>query len=278
MYVVIAGGGKVGRAIAADLLRDGHDVAIIEPVEGRCQELMRDHDLLVIGGDATDVRYLEQTRPERADVFVATTKNDDVNFVACQLALTTFDVPRVLSRVNAPHNEELFQRLHIEAVSTTTLISRLIREQATVGDLIHLYTLRAGKVNLVEIDLPPDAAPRRVADLDLPEQSVLVCIFRGEDTVIPRGETRLRAGDQVIALTTPDLEDALRTAVLGRRRSGSRDGSRDGSRGADRRGGGFLGGRAGNLAGILVGGRTGDRPGGRARDGRSGTADSDRRA
>ncbi|CAN5203694.1 NAD-binding protein [soil metagenome] len=216
MYVVIAGGGKVGRAIAADLLHDGHQVTIIELVPQRTEQLQREHDLLVIKGDATDVRYLEQARPERCDVFVATTRNDDLNYVACQLARITFDVPRVLSRVNSPRNEELFRAMGIEAVSTTTLISRLIREQATVGELIHLYTLRRGQVNLVEIDIPPDvpAYQRTVSELGLPQQSVLVCVFRDEETVIPRGDTRLQAGDQVIALTTPDLEEALRKAIL----------------------------------------------------------------
>lgn len=216
MYVVIAGGGKVGRAIATDLLEEGHEVTIIEQVAGRCEQLLRSYDLLVIRGDATDVRYLEQARPERADVFAATTRLDDTNYVACQLARTTFGVTRVLSRVNAPRNEELFTKMGIEAVSTTTLISRLIREQLTVGELIHLYTLRAGEVNLVEIDVPPDfpAYKRNVAELSLPTQSVLVCVFRGKDTVIPRGDTRLEPGDQVIALTTPELEDELREAIL----------------------------------------------------------------
>jgi trk system potassium uptake protein TrkA len=220
MYVVIAGGGKVGRSIAVDLLADHHDVAIVEKVEDRCEELLRDHDLLVIHGDACEVRYLEQARVERADVFVATTHDDDSNFVACQLALTTFGIPRAIARVNAPENEEIFDRMNIEAVSTTTLISRLLREELTVGQLIHLYTLRAGKVNLVEIDIPPDAPAggRVVAELDLPRESVLVCIFRSVDgddqIVIPRGDTTFVPGDQVIALTTPELEDRLRAAVL----------------------------------------------------------------
>ena len=216
MYAVIAGGGKVGRAIAGDLLEDGHDVAVVELIPSRLEALQQAHDMLVIAGDATDVHYLEQARPRRADVFVATTRDDDVNFVACQLARTSFEVPRVLSRVNSPRNEELFKTMGIEAVSTTTLISRLIREQATVGELIHLYTLRAGRVNLVEIDVPVSQPPykRTIAQLDLPTESVLVCVFRGEETVIPRGDTRLAPGDQVIALTTPDLESALRTAIL----------------------------------------------------------------
>jgi trk system potassium uptake protein len=216
MYVVIAGGGKVGRFIAVELLEEGHDVAIIEKVEDRCEQLLRDHDLLVIHGDACDVRYLEQARPERADVFAATTGDDDDNFVACQLAITSFGVPRVVARVNSPRNEEIFERMGIEAVSTTSLISRLIREEVTVGQLIHLYTLRGGKVNLVEMDLPVNepAPPVAVSDLHLPRESVLVAIFRGEETIIPRGETRFEPGDQIIALTAPEFEDELRAAIL----------------------------------------------------------------
>ena len=216
MYAVIAGGGKVGRAIAGDLLAEGNEVAVIEMIPERLEALQQRYDLLVIAGDATDVRYLEQTRLQRADVFVATTRTDDVNYVAWQLAKISFDVPRVLSRVNSPRNEALFQTIGIEAVSTTTLISRLIREQATVGELIHLYTLRAGQVNLVEIDVPHDfpGYKRNVSELVLPMESVLVCVFRGEATLIPRGDTRLAAGDQVIALTTPDLEDELRASIL----------------------------------------------------------------
>jgi trk system potassium uptake protein len=217
VYVVIAGGGKVGRFIAVDLIEDGHDVTIIERVEKRCEHLLRDHDLLVIHGDACDVRYLEQARLERADVFVATTHDDDDNFVSCQLALTSFGVPRAISRVNSPRNEEIFRRMGIEAVSTTSLISRLLREELTVGELIHLSTLRGGKVNLVEVDIPHDAPPATLtlADMDMPRESVIVCIFRGTDeTIFPYGGAMLQPGDQVIALTTPDLEEDLRTVIL----------------------------------------------------------------
>ena len=220
MYIVLAGGGKVGRFIATQLLEDGHAVTIVERVEERCERLLRDYDnLLVIHGDVCDVRYLEQARLERADVFVATTGDDDDNFVACQLVRTTFEVPRVISRVSTPRNEEIFAKLDIEAVSTTTLISRLIREEVTVGELIHLYTLRRGKANLVEIDIPPDAPVdgRAVSGLNIPLESVLVCIFRGEETVIPRGDTLICPGDQVIALTTPALEEQLRAALVPRR-------------------------------------------------------------
>lgn len=224
MFVVIAGGGKVGRFIASDLVDRGHEVSVIERVRGRCETLVAEYPVLVIEGDACDVRYLEQARLERADVFVATTREDDDNLVACQLARVEFGVRRVIARVNTPKNVDIFEELGIEPVSSTTLISRLLEEEVSVGELIHLYTLRAGKVDLVEVRIPDADAdnappPRAVADLALPEESVLVVVFRegadGEQTLIPRGSTRIRPGDEVIALTTPELEDELRATLLG---------------------------------------------------------------
>ena len=215
MYVVIAGGGKVGRSIAVDLLADGHEVTIIELVEARCEQLLRDHDLLVIHGDACDVRYLQQAKLERADVFVATTGSDDANFVAAQLARTSFEVPRIISRVNSPQNEDIFARLNIEAVSTTNLISRLIRDEVTVGDLVHIYTLRRGAANLVEIDVPAeaDSPGPQIAQMHLPRETVIVCVFRDDDTIIPHGQTHLMPGDQLIVITKPEFEQQMRKAI-----------------------------------------------------------------
>ncbi len=224
MYVVIVGGGKVGRYIAADLVERRHEVSVIERVRDRCEKLVATHPVLVIEGDACDVRYLEQAHLDRADVFVATTREDDDNLVACQLARTEFGVRRIISRVNSPSNVEIFERLGIEAVSSTTLISRLLEEEVSVGDLVHLHTLKAGKIDLVEVRIPDRASPkapppRYVAELDLPYDSVLVCIFRklgaSEQTIIPRGSTEILPGDEVIALTTPELEDRLRRILVG---------------------------------------------------------------
>lgn len=226
MYVVIAGGGKVGRYIAADLVQSDHDVSIIERVRDRCEQLVAHYPVLVIEGDAADVRYLEQAHTDRADVFVATTRDDDDNLVSCQLARVEFGVKRTISRVNSPKNVEIFEKMGIEAVSSTTLISRLLEEELSVGELVHLQTLRAGRVDLIEVRVPgPDTdgapPPRYVSDLALPHESVLVCIFRGsgtaEQTIIPRGSTEILPGDVVVALSTPELEERLTGILVGER-------------------------------------------------------------
>jgi trk system potassium uptake protein TrkA len=216
MYVVIAGGGRIGRYIARDMERKGHDVTVVEWNSARCEQLVTDTSVLVIEGDACDVRYLEQAHVDRADVFVATTHTDENNLVACQLAQTEFGIKRTISRVNTPKNVQIFEKLGIESVSSTRLISELIENEFSVGELIHLTTLKGGKVSLVEVRVPEDGrAPRPVVELDLPAESILVALFRGNETVIPRGSTEILAGDEVVALTNPQSEDRLRQELVG---------------------------------------------------------------
>ena len=216
MYVVIVGGGRIGRYIAKDMSRKGHDVTVIERRAERCEQLVAETDVLVIEGDAGDVRYLEQAHVDRADVFVATTHEDDDNLVACQLAKIEFGVKRAISRVNTPKNVEIFETLGIEAVSSTRLISELLENEFTVGELVRLTSLRGGKVSLVEVRIPEDARdPRAIQDLGLPFDAVLVAIFRGDETIIPRGSAQIQPGDDVVALTTPEVEDELRAALVG---------------------------------------------------------------
>lgn len=220
MYVVIAGGGRIGRHIAKDMVDKGHEATVVERVGARCEQLVAESDVLVIEGDACDVRYLEQAHTDRADVFVATTHEDDDNLVSCQLAKIEFGVRRAISRVNTPKNVEIFERLGIEPVSSTRLISELLEHEVSVGELIHLTSLKGGRVSLVELRIPsgPRAPrPRPIEELDLPHEAVIVAIFRGDETVIPRGGAELLPGDEVVLLTSPELEPRITAALLGRR-------------------------------------------------------------
>lgn len=220
MYVVIAGGGRIGRYVGEDLVKKGHEITIIERQPDRCEHLVANYPVLVIEGDACDVRYLEQAHLDRADAFVATTHDDDDNLVACQLARIEFGVKRTIARVNSPKNVEIFEKLGIEPVSSTQLISELLEHEFTVGEVIHLVSLKGGRVVLDEIRIPdPDddraPEPRYVKDLGLPFEVVLVVIFRGDQTIIPRGTTEIRPGDDVVVLTTPELEERVQRILLG---------------------------------------------------------------
>lgn len=220
MYVIIGGGGKVGSALARKLGRKGHAVVVLEKNREKCARIAEDNeDILVINGDACDVRYLEEAGADHADVLAAVTGDDDDNLVMCQLASEGFTIAKTVARVNDPRNERIFHALGINALSSTTIITKLIEEEATIGDIITLQALKKGNLVLVEMDLPSDVPidGMKVMDIKLPKEIVLVSIIRDDDVIIPRGNTTIQAGDAVIAVTTPNREQALRDILAGKR-------------------------------------------------------------
>jgi trk system potassium uptake protein TrkA len=220
MFVAINGGGEVGSFLARTLHGQGHAVSLIDTrpeVMSRLAEELST-DVLLVEGEGCDVLVLEEAGVDRADVFASVTPRDEDNLVACRLARQACGVRRVVARVNSPRNERTFHVLGIEAISSTTVIGRLIEEHLSVSDLVRLSTLRKGNVELVEVevpDVPGTAAGRRVADLHLPEGIVLAAILRGDDLVIPRGPSVLRAGDRVMAVTVAGREGQLARLMRG---------------------------------------------------------------
>lgn len=220
MYVVINGGGKVASYLARQLLERGHAVALIEKREEVARKLVSElpGDPLIVHGDGCDAAFLEDAGIARADVFVAATGDDDDNVVACQLAKVAFGVPRTIARVNNPKNEHIFHALGIEAISSTTIISRLIEEEATIGDIRTLMTLRKGNQAIVQIELPTDrcvVCNKKVSELNLPVDCIMVALVRGDDVIPVRAETELQPGDVVIAFTAVEHEKALKKALTG---------------------------------------------------------------
>ncbi len=220
MFVTINGGGEVGSFLARTLHAKGHVVSVIdgrqEVIDRLADELST--DILIIEGDGCDVRALEDAGVDRADVFASVTVRDEENLVSCQLARLRFGVRRAVARVNSPRNEDAFHALGIEAISSTTVIGQLIEEQLTVGDIIQLYTLQKGQLSLLEVEIPPGAPAadgRTIAELDLPDDIVMVSLWRGDKLLIPRGKTALQAGDRVMAVTRLGQEAELSRRLHG---------------------------------------------------------------
>lgn len=220
MYIVINGGGKVASYLAKTLLERGHSVALIEKRDDVAHKLVGElpGSPLVVRGDGCDAAYQEDAGVGRADVFVAATGDDDDNLVSCQLAKVAFGVPRAVARVNNPKNEHIFNALGLEAISSTTIISRMIEEEATVGDIHTLSALRKGDVAIVEVTLPVDrcvVCNKKVMELDLPGDCILVAIMRGDDVITVHGDTEMQPGDTVIAFTNVAHEKTLKKVLTG---------------------------------------------------------------
>lgn len=208
----------MGSFLARRLEGRGHAVAVIEKSEKACRKLASSLDVMVIHGDACDQRYMGEAQVGRAHVFAAVTGDDDDNIVSCQLAKSSFDVPRLVARVNDPRNEEVFRLMGIDAVSSTAIIAEMIESRTRLGDIITLHTLHKGRLAVVELDIPEGgsgACSCALKDLELPRGCVLISIVRGEEVIIPHGGDVILAGDAVIAVTTTEKEEELRRVLLG---------------------------------------------------------------
>ena len=220
MRAIIAGGGNVGRHLAADLVERGHEVTVIEQEPGPAAKAERAaKGIEVIMGDSCELWVLEKAAIQTADVVVAATGDDEDNLVISLLAKQEYSVPRVLARVNHPKNEWLFtEQWGVDAaVSPPHILTSLVEEAITVGDLVRIMPLERGRVSLVELTLPEDSpnAGRALYELRMPPDSAIMAILREGHVVIPQPETVLAPGDEVIVLTAPEAEPTLRQAVLG---------------------------------------------------------------
>ncbi len=219
MYILIVGAGKVGYCLAQRLARDNHGVALVEKDKGICEEITRQLDILVINGDGCSPSVLKEAGIERADVVAAVTGDDEDNLIVCQLAKERFSVARTVGRVNDPKNEHIFFELGVDIpIDATAIITKMIEEEVSFTDFVNLLSFKRGKLAIVRVDLPDDAPVinQKLENIQLPPDSVLVSIVRGGEVIVPRGDTALESGDDIIALTMVGNESKLLNALLGK--------------------------------------------------------------
>ena len=217
MRVAIAGAGAVGRSIAAELVENGHDVLLIEK-DSRAIDVDAIPTAEWVLADACEISSLDELALDHCQVAVAATGDDKVNLVVSLLAKTEYGVPRVVARVNDPVNEWLFEESWgvDVAVSTPRLLSALVEEAVSVGDLVRLMTFRQGQANLVEWTLPPNAPfiGQRVGAVPWPVDTALVVILREGRVITPSRDDPLEGGDELLFVAAPEVEEQLRDLLM----------------------------------------------------------------
>ena len=219
MYILVAGGGKVGANFARTLLKDGrHEVTLIEQRRDRFDRLEEEFEHMVMNGDATELYVLERAGIGRPpDLVLALTGDDEDNMVICQLARDKYGVDKVVARVNDPRNQPHFDLLGIQqTVCAVSNILGLVEHEVPEHDLIHLLELRKENLEIVEltIDESANAQGKRVGALRLPEGARIISVVRDGTAEIPDEQTQLKVGDQVLAILEPGKEDELRRVLL----------------------------------------------------------------
>ena len=212
MRVVIAGAGSVGRSIARELIRNGHTVLLIDR-ETDTDRVSKVPEASWLKADACELSALDEAGLADCDVVVAATGEDKVNLVLSLLAKTEFAVPRTVARVNNPKNEWMFDEAWgvDVAVSTPRLMTALIEEAVSIGDLVRIFEFQQGRASMVELTLPEGSAyaGTRLGDITLPTDTVLTAIIRDGRPIAPSRDDALEALDELLFITTAEGEDQL---------------------------------------------------------------------
>ena len=219
MRVAIAGAGNVGLFIANDLRGAGHEIQLIEQDPAVVERAVADEGIEWVVADGCEVSSLREAGLERCDVVVAATGDDEDNLVISLLAKQEFAVPRVIARVNHPKNEWMFnENWGVDlSVSTPHLITALVEEAVTVGRLVRILQFEGGQARLVEVTLADDSpvVDKSLKEVGVPRDATVVAVVRAEHVVMPRGDTVFEAGDEVLAMVTPESEEEVRRILTG---------------------------------------------------------------
>jgi trk system potassium uptake protein TrkA len=217
MRIAIAGAGNVGRAIARELLDNGHQVLLIDrDPKALKMESVPDAEWLM--ADACEITSLDKAVLNNCQVLVAATGDDKVNLVASLLAKTEYGVPRVVARINHPKNEWLFDSSWgvDVAVSTPRIISALVEEAVSVGDVVRLFSFRKGQANLVELTLPDTSSciGKTVAEIELPDDASLAAIVRDGRVITPTPTDVFSAGDELLFVASTTAEGLIKSCFI----------------------------------------------------------------
>jgi trk system potassium uptake protein TrkA len=212
MYVIIVGAGKVGRNLGRELIGKGHEVTLIEADRRRYLSVEDEFEHAVQYGDATELWVLERAGIQRADLVIAVTGDDEDNMLVCQVAKEKYLCERIIARVNNPRNHDHFRLLGIQpAVSATDLILRLIEHEVPRYGLVHLLALEEERLEIIELEVSADApvVGVSVSDIKLPDGSLIISVLRGGSGFVPKADTVIEAGDEVLLVLDPGLEESI---------------------------------------------------------------------
>jgi len=219
MYIIVIGGGRLGYYLLKALLSEGHEVLVLEKDSRICKTITDELGSVCFRGDGCEAATLAEVGTGRADMLVAVTGDDEDNLVACQVAKHKHNVPRTIARLRNPQNAALFKKLGVDVtISTTNLILEAIERQVPTHPATELLTLDEKGLVIVDVKISPESTTvgKVVKELSLPKESKLALIIPNEGSAhVPASNTVLRAGDQIIAITSPETKEALQAALRG---------------------------------------------------------------
>ena len=219
MYIIVVGGGRLGYYLLKALLNEGHEVLVLEKDARICKTITDELGSVCFRGDGCEAATLAEVGTGRADMLVAVTGDDEDNLVACQVAKHKHNVPRTIARLRNPQNAILFKKLGVDVtISTTDIILEAIEREVPTHPVTQLLTIDEKGLVIVDVKITPESITvgKTVKELSLPKESKLALIIPHEGSAhVPVANTVLQAGDQIIAVTSPETKEALQAALRG---------------------------------------------------------------
>ncbi|MZQ75540.1 MAG: TrkA family potassium uptake protein [Peptoclostridium sp.] len=219
MHIMIVGGHSKVHFLVKKFIAEGHKLIVLHKDEEECKRLAKIHKASIVHGDGTDPAVLEDAGVVGCNVVIAISNSDAENLIVCQVAGKIYGVERTLAVVNDPEHVEVFKKLGVHAViSTADIIFGVIDQEVSVDEIISLMPIEAGKIDIMDIEIGSDfiAAGKSIIELDMPEDSVIGFIVRGEIQMVPKENTIIREGDRLIILSLRSVQPALIEAIRGR--------------------------------------------------------------
>jgi len=218
MFIVAAGGGKLGYYLVKTLLPFKHKITLIEPKLDVCEKIANELNIMVINGDATKIDDLSKAETDKADIYIAITGRDEDNLISCQLAKKNFGVKRTIARVNNPKNIAVFEKLGVDiAVSSTSIIADMIEQEVDYSGIRTLMRLKNGRVVISEMQASKDSpvCNRSLKEINLPKGCIVISVIRDGEVIIPNGKTVILEGDYIVAVSSEKDQQKLREYFIG---------------------------------------------------------------
>jgi len=219
LHIMIVGGYSRVHFLVKKFIAEGHKLTVLHKDEEECKKLARIHKASIVHGDGTDPAVLEDAGVMDCDMVIAISNSDAENLVVCQVAGRRYGVKRTLAVVNDPEHMEVFKRLGVSTViSTADIIFNIIDQEVSVEEILSLMPIEGGKIDIMDIEIGDDfaSAGKSLAEISMPEDSVVGFIVRGEMQMVPKGNTIVREGDRLIILSTRNVQPEVIEAIRGR--------------------------------------------------------------
>lgn len=217
--VIIIGGRSKAKSLAISLLSQGYRVTVINSSYEDCIKLAELPSLTVINGDGTKPHILDEAGAGESDIVIALMSKDADNLVACQLCKSRFNVPKTVSLVADPNKMAFFYQMGVDSVvCAVSALTGIIQQQAFVDEMSNIIPVGEGRVQIVQprISEQSPISGKKLWEITLPKQCIVGCILRGDSFLIPRGDTRILAGDVLVVITGNSQNIEQINALAGR--------------------------------------------------------------